>query len=168
MGDLSTRYGANPLAIAAACAVAVAVLARMRLRELHRLRVEVEQATLSSDQLAEQLKMERAAAAEFATVLSTRDAQLAALKAQLESLTAKLEFLDIGVASPGSAERLKVPSSLQVGGETRAAPRGQLTPLSTEKKWNTALLRSSLFAADASSDDTAGLATLGKPKKLAL
>ena len=156
---------ASPTTVAiagCACAIGIVLLRQLRSRELHHLRTEFEQAVQSGDQLAEQLKAERAAAAE------AHVAEVAELKAQLESLTAKLESLDSGVEIPASADRRKAPASLQVAGETRTTPRGQLTPLSTERKWNTALLRSSLFATEVASEDADGWAAIGKPKKLAL
>lgn len=172
--EIVSRFVATPsssrtLAVVGACAFGIALLRKLRSREVHRLRAEFEEAVLSSERLARQLNDERAAAAELA---SARDLELAELKAQLERLAAKLESFNSGaesVASPSSPDRRKVPAALHVAGEMgRASSRGHLTPLSTERKWNSALLRSLLFASEASIEDSDGRTSVGKPKKLAL
>lgn len=161
-------FSASRLAIAGACAVGLVLLRTLSSRrELYRLRMEAEQALLSSDRLAEQLKAERAAAAELAQARDLQLAEVAELKARLESLTAKLDALEGGADDLSSVGRSKVPAALHVAVD-RAASRGQLTPISVERKWNTALLRSSLFATDAASEVNDGWVTLVQPKKLAL
>lgn len=164
MSSFVSSSTTSALIAGAVCGIGIAVLRKLSSRELQHLRAEAAQAAQSSDDLAEQLKAERAAAAELAKARDLQLAEVAELKAQLVNLTAKLESL----GHPGSAERSKAPGALHVAGEIRAASRGQLTPVSTERKWNAALLRSSLFSAEASSEDANGSTSLAKPKKLAL